>query len=187
MNSRERGFTVIELMTVVAIIGILAAFMIGMSARPYGVNAANMAEQVAQSLNFARTRALSTRKIHRVSIRLDLDPVEIDVYQAELAGMKRTNFDPLSAATKLVERTVIPNNVTIFTAVIGANVAGAITPAQTTAAFEIDFLPNGAADVAGNTGGTDAATIYITDSSRTRDHRVLVYSATGSSYARTSW
>ena len=55
------GFTVIELMTVIAIIAILAALVIGVSGRTYGVNATNMADQLVSTFNFARSRALKTR------------------------------------------------------------------------------------------------------------------------------
>ncbi|MDQ3365004.1 MAG: prepilin-type N-terminal cleavage/methylation domain-containing protein [Myxococcota bacterium] len=173
---RERGFTLIEMMTVIAIVGVLAALIIGVSARPFGTNATNMADQLAQTMNFARTRALSTRKIHRVEVHLELNPPEIHVWAASITGMKRTNIT--SVTPQFVERVRIPKSVTLWAAATGAQAAG-LDPAQTTTLFNIDFLPNGSA--------TAAATLYVTDPARTRKHRVLVYSATGSSYARTSW
>ena len=184
-----RGFTLVELMTVVAIIAILGALVIGLSTKTYGSNATVMSEQLVQTLNFARTRALSTRKIHRVEIHFEMNPIEVWVWQASKTGMNRGNIlltapdDP-----KFVERTVMPRNVSLFDAVIGAQSAGGYTPStQKTTQFDIDFLPNGSADVAGNAGSTDPATLYITDGTNARQHRVLVYSATGSSYARKTW
>lgn len=192
-NRSERGFTLIELMTVVAVIAILGALVIGISARPYGVNATTFSEQLAQTFKYARTRALQTRRIHRVEIHFGLDPAEIRIYQAATTGMRRANYDVTTA--QFVERTIVPKSITLYRAETGTKSAGTYTapsgatpPAKTTSQFDIDFLPNGAADaVTSAAGSTDAATIYITDPGETRFHRVLVYAATGGSYVRSSW
>lgn len=189
MRQPQRGFTLVELMVVVAIIAILTALVVGLSGRTYGVNATTLSEQFAQTFSYARQRALSTRKIHRVSIHFDLDPMEIRIWQARETGMSRTSINETTAGLEplFVERTILPKSVSVFSAVIGANAAGAITPTATTTRFDIDFLPNGGADVSGGATSSDPATIYITDNSGSRATRVLVYSVTGSSYARANW
>jgi hypothetical protein len=88
----------------------------------------------------------------------------------------------------------VPKNIKMFHAETGAKAAGLYTnpsggtpPAQTTAEFDIDFLPNGTADATAAVGASDATTVYITDPSEARLHRVIVYAVTGSSYVRNNW
>jgi len=190
---KQRGFTLVEMMVVIAIIAILGAMIIGLSGRTYGVNATTFSEQLSQTLQYARNRALQTRRIHRVEIHFELDPVEIYLYQATATGMKRTNIT--APAPLFVERTIVPKSVSLYRAETGAKSAGVYTtpsgggtvPAKTTTQFDIDFLPNGTADAVAGVGPSDASTIYVTEPGEARAVRVLVYAVTGSSYVRQSW
>lgn len=184
-RTRQRGFTLIELAVVIAIVGVIAALLISVSSRTYGANATNISSQLATTLNYARTRAFSTRKIHVVELRfgtVGVDPVEVDVWAAATAGMARTNYT--TGTPGFVQRMRIPKGITVYGAVAGARAADpdpAFVPAQgppSGTTYEIYFLPDGSAT---------SSTIYVTDNSMIRKYRVLVYHATGSSYARTSW
>jgi prepilin-type N-terminal cleavage/methylation domain-containing protein len=175
-RSRERGFTLTELMVVVAIVAVLAALIIAVNSRQYGGNANVLAEQVVGTFSQARTRALMTRRIHRVEVHFELNPVELRVFQATVPGMTRTNINNAT----FVERVRIPRSVLLWAALPGAQTS-AQNPGQSTAQFNIDFLPDGSL--------VQAATLYFKDSggANPRLSKVLVYQATGSSYARTSW
>jgi prepilin-type N-terminal cleavage/methylation domain-containing protein len=169
----QRGFTLTEMMVVMAVIAIMSAIVIGISTRTYGVNATVFSEQLTGSLNLARTRALMTRKIQRVAVHLELSPPELQIWQANTAGMAATNI----TTARFVERVRVPTTVTMWAAVTGAQASGQ-NPSQTASELDIDFYPDGSAT---------AATLYVTDPNQSRKTRVLVYHATGSAYVRQAW
>jgi prepilin-type N-terminal cleavage/methylation domain-containing protein len=55
----EAGFTLTELMTVVAIIAVLSTVIVAMSGRAYGANARTTSQQVVSAVGLAKLRASS--------------------------------------------------------------------------------------------------------------------------------
>jgi prepilin-type N-terminal cleavage/methylation domain-containing protein len=180
MRQQPRGFTLLEMMIVVVIIAIFSAVMIGMNGNSYGASAGTISDEIASTLNMARTRALATRKIQRVAVRLDLSPPEIQILQSPSLGMSTALFTAAVSANTLqyVMRLQIPRSVTLWSVVAGGQIAGQ-SPTQTTTEYDIDFRPDGSA--------RGAATIYVTDPQKTKNYRVVVFGATGSTYARQYW
>ena len=168
----ERGFTLIELMIVVAIIAVLSAVLFGVGSNRHGGNAKNIADQTVSALNMTRTRAVSTRRIHMVEIKA----TEVLVWASTVTGFSTPT------AYAFVQRYTVPNNVSIWSAESAVQAAPTNTGLAkgTGLTYSMYFKPDGSA-----TGGT----VYINDSqgSASRRFRVITYRATGSSYARSSW
>lgn len=164
----QRGFSLVELMVVVAIVAILSSVMFGLAARPYNANAQNMSDQISATMNFAKMRAVSTRHIHRVQIQ----PQIISVWQWSAAG-----FSTASGQWEYVQKVTIPNGVKIYnvnTSVVTST--GTSVTANGSLLYQMNFKPDGS-----STGGT----VYIGDSKKFL--RILVYSATGGVRVRDAW
>lgn len=175
---RQRGFTLIEMMVVVAIIAILAGLLITVSSRVYGTNSRTLSEQVVSAMNFAKMRAASTRKTHRVKVT----PTAIYIYVAATTATDPTGHGLAAVATwetVPLQTLSLPKSVLVWNAVTTANAGSGATPTQSSSLnFDIDFRPDGQAT---------ASTVFLTDSAQRQKWRVIVYHATGGVYARQYW
>jgi prepilin-type N-terminal cleavage/methylation domain-containing protein len=171
----QRGVTIIELMVVVAIIGVFAALMFGINSQTYGASATNVADQLTSGLNVCKMRAVSTRRWHRC----ELTPTTMTMMQWPTTGMTPP-VDPTQY--QVVSTDNIGTGVKVWdgstTVCIVAPCGAAPTVANSALVFDFDFRPDGS-----STGGT----IYVSDPGKNKQYRVVVYKSTGSSYARNSW
>src|SRR5262245_11213746 len=79
----QRGFTLVEMMMVIAIIGVLSGLIIGVNGTAYGANAARVSDQLTSAFSLAKQRAISTRRYTRVDVRART----ATVWQSSQVGM----------------------------------------------------------------------------------------------------
>jgi prepilin-type N-terminal cleavage/methylation domain-containing protein len=169
-NARaQRGFTLVEVLVVMAIIAVLSGLMISVNATPYGASAAATGDQLTAALGLAKMRAISTRRTTRVEVRSNT----ATLWQSTQTGLV-TPTD-----WQFYQRFTIPNGVTVWdgSTTVYAE-PGAPVSRNADVAFAVDFRPDGS-----STGGT----IFVTDAANAHPARVLVYRATGSTHVRARW
>jgi prepilin-type N-terminal cleavage/methylation domain-containing protein len=165
----ERGFTLTELVVVIAILGILSALFVSISSRTDGANAKLTAEQVVSTVGLAKLRASATRKIQRIHV----EPGRITVLQASTTGLVVTP----STEWHLVQILAVHAGIEIWNVTPSAVTAeGASISKDDTLAYAIDVRPDGQAN---------ASTVYIFDGSK--QSRVIVYAATAGARAKAAW
>ncbi len=165
----QRGFTLIEMMVVVAIIAILSGLLISASSRPVGASARNVSEQLVTAVNFAKLRAQSTRRVHLVQI----EPNRISVWASGVTGLVPI---PVTPAMTLIQTITLPKGVTVVQADTVPHAGSGTSVTGTGVPFNLEVRPDGQA-----TGST----IFIGDG--VHKWRVIVYHVTGGAYAREYW
>ncbi len=166
----QQGFTLIELMVVVAIIAILSGLLISVNKRTYGASAAAVADQLVSNATTAKLRAVSTRRWHRLTIRNS----SAQLWQATTTGLTAPTAWALVSTTNFSGGTTVWSCSTTVYATSGA----ASVTQNTSLQFNLDFSPD---------GSSTGATCFVTDDQAKKQWRVIVYKATGGAYDRESW
>src|SRR6185503_2151917 len=125
------------------------------------------------------TRSVNTRRIHRIEIKAN----EMFVWASTTTGFGTPG------GWAFVQRYTAPNNVQWWGADTSAAQAAPtnLTPTTlgrgTSIPLTIDYKPDG------SISSTTGKTIYVNDTqgSSSKRYRVVVYRATGSAYARSTW
>jgi prepilin-type N-terminal cleavage/methylation domain-containing protein len=165
--ARARGFTLIEMMTVLAIVGIMTQMVMSVSSRPVGANARVVSDQVVSAINFAKLRAQATRAVHRVRI----EPQKLTILAGTVTGLATP------ATWSVIQESTIPKRSTIWNVSSSSVVTtGASVAANASLSYNLDVRPDRQAT---------ASTVYITDGKA--NWRVIVYRITGGAYARIQW
>jgi prepilin-type N-terminal cleavage/methylation domain-containing protein len=172
MRRASRGFTLIELMTVIAIIGVLTVVLVSISGTGSGTPRTT-ADRLTGIVQFARMRAESTRKQHLVRFQANV----VSVWEATTTG-----YGTVTYPADFTQAMDLPNNVIIHSAssTVYATSPGVPGAQGSGLPYDLTIKPD---------GSTNGGTLFVSDSDVSSDNRfrVFFYKVTGTAMSREQW
>jgi len=169
-GSRQRGFTLVELMVVLAMIAILSAMAVAYTGERRA-NLRGFAGSIVGEADAARLRALASRKWQRIGF--DLDAGKMITEQATTTGMAEPDDWTVQGVY------AIPGRFTVASIHDSADANGGEDVIEGAGVDEyLMFAPD---------GSSVPRTIYLSSTQPFTYVRVVVYRATGTAYVKENW
>jgi len=140
MTRQSRGFTLIELMVVVAIVAILVTLTVSVTKAQYSGNPRGIADQVNATVTLAKQRAVANRRYHKIEVL----PQEIDLWQWSSFGMATPGGSCPPNCWQFLQKTAVPTEGLIWDATTTVYASSGYTGSKNSSLdFEIDVRPDG--------------------------------------------
>jgi len=172
VSPRERGFTLVEMMVVIAIIAIMTAMAISYTGEGRAT-VKGFAGEVAGECDASRLQAISSRKWQRLWFDTATNKVRHD--QATVTGMAV----PTASEWVEVSRLDLPKVVAVeqINTTADINTGNAVTSGNGLTNY-LMFAPD---------GSSVARTVYLDTFDGHSPERIVVYRATGTAYVKDGW
>jgi prepilin-type N-terminal cleavage/methylation domain-containing protein len=189
-RSRRRGFTLAEILTVVAITGVLAAVaMVSLSGAGNEQNAAALARSIQFAMLRARNEAFADGSARQLRCGPSVTSATVggtfsgcSFFVATNKGMVPAGWTEESNNVQASWRVLIWNVAPTSTA--SAASAGALPMSSNSI---ITFYPTGGVVTTGASGTSAGATVFVCDKNGQHRYKVFAFGATGLSKLVSSW